>query len=79
MNPARIAWVTENPRNAMVCDTPYLQNEFGDPQFFFTFLNLFYHSLPKVKVLKKICTRELLGANVLKCKTKLNWITTLFM
>ena len=27
----------ENPRNAMVCDAPYLRNEFGDPQFFFTF------------------------------------------
>ena len=38
MNPARIAWVTGNPRNAMVCDTPYLQKEFGDPRFFFTFL-----------------------------------------
>ena len=30
--------VTENPRNAMVYDAPYLQNEFGDPRFFFTFL-----------------------------------------
>ena len=30
MNPARIA-VTGNPRNAMVCDAPSLQNEFGDP------------------------------------------------
>ena len=27
--------MTGNPRNAMVCGTPYLQNEFGDPQFFF--------------------------------------------
>ena len=27
--------VTGNPRNAMVCDTPYLQNEFGDPRFFY--------------------------------------------
>ena len=26
--------VTGNPRNAMVFDTPYLQNEFGDPRFF---------------------------------------------
>ena len=36
MNPARIAssdW--KYYRNAMVCDTPYLQNEFGDPRFFF--------------------------------------------
>ena len=31
--------VTGNPRNAMVCGAPYLQNEFGrDPRFFFTFL-----------------------------------------
>ena len=38
MNPARIASrVTGNPRNAMVCDAPYLQNEFGDPQFFLRF------------------------------------------
>ena len=29
--------VTGNPRNAMVCDTPYLQNEFGDPRFFYVF------------------------------------------
>ena len=26
--------MTGNPRNAMVCDTPYLQNEFGDPRYF---------------------------------------------
>ena len=25
---------TGNPWNAMVCDTPYLQSEFGDPRFF---------------------------------------------
>ena len=25
-------------RNAKVYDAPYLQNEFGDPRFFFTFL-----------------------------------------
>ena len=29
--------VTGNLRNAMVCATPYLQNEFGDPQFFLRF------------------------------------------
>ena len=37
MNPARIASSDWNPRNAMVCDTPSLQNEFGDPQFFLRF------------------------------------------
>ena len=38
MNPARIAssdW--KYYRNAMVCDTRYLQNEFGDPRFFLRF------------------------------------------
>ena len=29
--------MTGNPRNAMVCDAPYLQNEFGDPPFFYVF------------------------------------------
>ncbi len=29
--------VTGNPRNAMVYDAPYLQNEFGDPRFFLLF------------------------------------------
>ena len=29
--------VTGNPRNAMVCDTPHLQNEFGDPRIFLRF------------------------------------------
>ena len=48
----------------MVCDTPYLQNEFGDPRFFSRFLPnfvIFY-----LQSFKKICTWELLGANVLK-------------
>ena len=40
MNPGRIA-SSENPRNAMVCDTPYLQNEFGDPRFFLRFSSNF--------------------------------------
>ena len=45
MNPARIASVAGNPRNAMICDAPYLQNEFGDPRFFLRFssnLIIFY-------------------------------------
>ena len=37
MNPAESPRVTGNPTNAMVCDTPYLQNEFGDPRFFLRF------------------------------------------
>ena len=40
--PIVITWpelpqVTGNLRNAMVCDMPYLQNEFGDPRFFYVF------------------------------------------
>ena len=50
--------MTGNPRNAMVCDTPYLQNEFGDPRFFLHFLPNFYHFLPTVKVLKKSVSRN---------------------
>ena len=38
MNSARIVRMTGNPRNAIVCDTPYLQNEFGDPRIFLRFL-----------------------------------------
>ena len=30
--------MTGNPRIARVYNAPYLQNEFGDPQIFFTFL-----------------------------------------
>ena len=37
MNLGKIASNDWNPRNAMVCDTPYLQNEFGDPRFFLRF------------------------------------------
>ena len=37
MDPARTASSDWNPRNAMVCDTPYLQNEFDDPRFFLCF------------------------------------------
>ena len=29
--------MTINPRNAMVGDAPYLQNEFGDALFFYVF------------------------------------------
>ena len=58
--------VTGNPRNAMVCDTPYLQNEFGDPRFFFYVFNLILSFSTCSQSLKKICAWELLGANVLK-------------
>ena len=45
--------MTGNPRNAMVCDAPYLQNQFGDPHFFFgrslPFLFLSVHFTKKQK------------------------------
>ena len=37
MNQRESPRVTGNPRNAMVCDAPYLQNELGDPQFLLRF------------------------------------------
>ena len=33
----RLPRVTGNPRNAIFCDTSYLQNEFDDPGFFLHF------------------------------------------
>ena len=66
--------MTGNPRNAIVCATPYLKNEFGDPRFFFTFLILSYHFLLAVKVLKKSVRGKFLGANVLKWQTGINKI-----
>ena len=59
--------MTGNPRNAVVCDTPYLQNEFGDSRFFYVF-NLILSFSTCSQSFKKICTWELLGANVLKIK-----------
>ena len=59
--------MTGNPRNAMVCDTPYLQNEFGDPRFFYVF-NLILSFSTLSQSIKKICTWDLLGANVRKVK-----------
>ena len=56
--------MTGNPRNAMVCGTPYLQNEFGDPDFFYVF-NLILSFSTCSQSFKKICAWELLGANVL--------------
>ena len=57
--------MTGNPRNAMVYDTPYLQKEFGDPRFFYVFSIISSFSTCS-QSFKKICTWELLGANVLK-------------
>ena len=65
MNPAESPRVTGNPRNAMVCDTPYLQNEFGEPDCFYVF-NLILSFSTCSQSFKKICTWERLGAHVLK-------------
>ena len=56
--------MTGNPGNAMVCDTPYLQNEFGDPGFFYVF-NLILSFSTCSESFEKICTWELLSAIVL--------------
>ena len=53
----------------MVCDAPYLQNEFGDPDFVYVF-NIILSFSTCSQSFKKICTWELLGANVL---TALRW------
>ena len=57
--------MTGNRRNAMVFATPYLQNEFGDPPFFFRF-NLMLSFSTCSQSFKKICAWDVLGANVLK-------------
>ena len=57
--------VTGNPRNSIVCDAPYLQNEFGDPLFFYVFnITLVFSTYGQS--FKKICPWQLLGANFLK-------------
>ena len=49
----------------MVCDAPYLQNQFGEPQFFYVF-NIILSFSTYSQSFKNICTWELLGANFLK-------------
>ena len=56
--------MTGNPRNAKVCETPYLQNEFGDPRFFHVF-NLILSFSTCSESFEKTSAWELLGANVL--------------
>ena len=48
------------PRNAMVCAMPYLQNEFGDPRFFYVF-NLILSFSTGSQGFKKICVGEVFG------------------
>ena len=52
----------------MVCDTRYLQNEFGDPDFFYVF-NLVLLFSTCSQSFNKICVWEVLGANVLRSIT----------
>ena len=47
--------LTGNPRNAMVCDTLYLKNEFGDPRFFYVF-NLILSFSTCTQSFNKVCT-----------------------
>ena len=56
--------MTGNPSNAMVCDAPYLQNEFDDPQFFYVYNIILSFSTYSQSL--KICMWELLGAKVLE-------------
>ena len=42
----------------MVCDAPYLQNEFCDPRFFYVF-NIILSFSKSSQSFKKICTWEL--------------------
>ena len=57
--------MTGNPRNAMVCYTPHLQNKFGDPQFFITFFNLILSISTCSQSFKKSACGKFLGVNVL--------------
>ena len=63
--------MTGNPRNAMVCDAPYLQNEFGDPDFFYVFNIILSFSICS-QSFKEICTWGILGVNVLKFYTEIS-------
>ena len=49
----------------MVCDAPDLQTEFGDPRLFYVFDKILSFSTCS-QSFEKICTWEILGANVLK-------------
>ena len=62
--------VTGNPWNVMVCAMPYLQNEFGDPQFFYIF-NLILSFSTCCQRLKKVCTwvRNFWAWTSLTCNT----------
>ena len=52
--------MTGNPRNTMVCATPYLQNEFGNPGFFYVF-NLILSFSTDSQSFKKVCVWEVFG------------------
>ena len=60
--------MTGNPRNAMVCATPYLQKEFGEPRFFifYVFNRILSFSTGSQNLKTKSVRGKFLGANVLK-------------
>ena len=59
--------MTENPRNAMVCDAPHFKTSSVTPGFFYVFsIILSFYTCSQS--FKKIGTWEILGANVLKFK-----------
>ena len=76
MNPARIAssdW--KYYRNAMVCDTPYLQNEFGDPRFFFYVFNI----ILSFSACRQSFKKNLYMGNFRRRRTSLNDATSFFV
>ena len=66
--------MTGNPRIAMVFDMPYLQNEFGDPQFVYVFYLILSFSTCG-QSFKKICTCEVLGVNILNWSNRDSFLT----
>lgn len=56
----------------MVFNSPYLENEHGDPTFFFAFLakaDVYFTAWQVLKNMKKSVCENILGASVLKLKT----------
>ena len=67
--------VTGNHRNVTVCNTPYLQNDFGDPRFFYV-VNIILSFLTCSQGFKKICIWEIWARTSLRKKTRhaIHWI-----
>ena len=52
--------MTKVPKNTMVCDTLYLQNELGDPPIFYLF-DITWSFSNCIQSLKEICAWEDFG------------------